>query len=251
MKGESGSNGAPYRPATGFWKRVFPILLGNVPASIGALVVVLLALVAASAPVLAPQDPARQDYEAIQTSPSKGHLLGTDQLGRDTLSRLIHGARTSLMVGVLAQVIALGVGIPVGLAAGFAGSRTDNLLMRGVDIVYALPGLLLIILLRAIFGGSVYMMLLAIGLASWPTIARLVRGQTLSLREREYVMAARASGAPGFQIVLRHLLPNLLGPVVVAATFLAPRAIFAEAALSYIGIGISPPTPSRLLKKGV
>ena len=175
---------------------------------------------------------------------SREHLLGTDRLGRDTLSRLIHGARTSLAVGVLAQLIVLAIGIPVGVIAGMASSRVDNLLMRGVDIVYAFPDLLLIILLRAAFGGSFFMMFLAIGLASWPGIARLVRGQALSIREREFILAARATGAGGRHIILRHLLPNALGPVIVAATFLIPRAIFAEATLSYIGIGVDPPTPT-------
>ena len=132
----------------------------------------------------------------------------------------------------------------MGAIAGFAGGRVDNVLMRGVDMVYAFPDLLLIILLRAIFGGSVFMMLLAIGLVSWPTIARLVRGQVSSLKEREYVLAARATGAGGGHIILRHLLPNSLGPVLAAMVFLVPRAIFAEAALSYIGIGVNPPLPS-------
>jgi len=201
-------------------------------------------LVALAAPMLPIKDPARQDLNAILASPGPEHPLGTDRLGRDTLSRLIHGARTSLAVGVLAQLIVLAVGIPVGVISGFAGARVDNLLMRGVDIVYAFPDLLLIILLRAIFGGSPYMMFIAIGLASWPTIARLVRGQVLSLKEGEYVLAARATGAGGRHIILRHLLPNALGPVIVAVTFLVPKAILAEAALSFIGIGVSPPTSS-------
>ena len=210
----------------------------------GVVVVLLISIAAIAAPLLPLEDPAKQDLDAVQASPGRDHLLGTDRLGRDTLSRLIHGARTSLAAGVLAQLIVLGIGIPVGLIAGFAGARVDNLLMRGVDIVFAFPDLLLIILLRAVFGGSVFTLFLAIGLASWPTIARLVRGQALSLREREFVLAAKASGAGGGHIIVRHLLPNLLGPVIVAVTFLVPKAIFAEAALSYIGIGVSPPTPS-------
>ena len=206
--------------------------------------ILLMSLIALAAPILPLDDPTDQDFSAILSSPTSDHLLGADQLGRDTLSRLIHGARTSLMVGILAQVIVLGVGIPVGLLAGIASSRVDNLIMRSVDIVYAFPDLLLIILLRAIFGGSPFTMLLAIGLVSWPTVARLVRGQALSLRERDYVLAARATGASSPHIMWHHLLPNAIGPVVVAATFLVPRAIFAEAALSYIGFGINPPTPS-------
>ena len=156
----------------------------------------------------------------------------------------MHGTRTSMAVGIVAQLVVLAVGVPVGVIAGVAGARLDNLVMRGVDIVYSFPDLLMIILLRAVFGGSLYMMFLAIGLASWPTIARLVRGQILSLKERDFIMAARAAGVSGPRLAIRHLLPNALGPVVVASTFLVPRAIFAEAALSYIGIGVSPPTPT-------
>ena len=210
----------------------------------GAIMVILLGLIAAAAPLVAPDDPSRQDLDSILVSPGSGHLLGTDRLGRDTLSRLIHGARTSLAVGVLAQLVVLAVGIPVGVGAGIAGRRVDNLVMRGVDVAFAFPDLLLMIMLLAVLGGGMYPMLLAIGLSSWPTVARLVRGQTLSLKERDFVLAARATGSNNYQIVLRHLLTNFIGPVIVAVTFLVPRAIFAEAALSYIGIGISPPTPS-------
>ena len=213
-------------------------------AVLGAAVVLVFGFIAIFAPLLAPESPTRQNFDAILASPGLEHPMGTDRLGRDTLSRLMHGARTSMAVGIVAQLIVLSVGIPVGLIAGAAGSRLDNLVMRGVDIVYAFPDLLMIILLRAVFGGSLYMMFLAVGLASWPTIARLVRGQVLSLKERDFVMAARAAGVSGPRLAIRHLLPNALGPVVVASTFLVPRAIFAEAALSYIGIGVSPPTPT-------
>lgn len=248
MNGAPGTGGPPARelsrPGTGLWSAALRRFLGNKLAVCGAVVVLLMGLAAAAAPILPLEDPARQDLDAILVSPGLEHPLGADRLGRDTLSRLIHGARTSLAVGLLAQVIVVVIGIPVGVIAGIASTRIDNILMRGVDIVYAFPDLLLIIILRSIFGGSVYMMFLAIGLASWSTIARLVRGQTISIKEREYVLAAKATGASGRHIVLRHILPNSLGPVVVAATFLVPRAIFAEAALSYIGIGVDPPTPS-------
>lgn len=233
-----------YRPARKPRGARLRSLLANRPAVFGGIVVLLLGLTAIGAPLLAPDDPIRQDYEAILASPGLDHPLGTDRLGRDTLSRLIYGARTSLSVGVLAQVIVLAIGVPVGVIAGYAGARVDNLLMRGVDIAYAFPDLLLIILLRAILGGSIYMMVLAVGLASWPSVARLIRGQFLSLKEREFVLASRAVGAGGRYIVLRHLLPNTLGPMIVLVVFLVPKAIFAEAALSYIGIGVTPPTPS-------
>jgi oligopeptide transport system permease protein len=204
----------------------------------------LFAALALIAPLVSGYDFAKQDYDAILTGPSKAHPLGTDVLGRDTWSRLVTGARTSLSVGVFTQLVVLAVGIPVGLIAAYAGGRVDSVLMRLVDVVFAFPDLLLIILLRAIFGGSIYMLFLAIGLVNWVVIARLVRGSTLSLKEREFVLAAQAMGAPQRGILVRHLLPNVLGPVVVLVTFGVPRAIFAEAALSYIGIGVTPPTPS-------
>ncbi|MBF8267143.1 MAG: PepT transporter family, permease [Dehalococcoidia bacterium] len=206
--------------------------------------VLVMSLTAVAAPILAPEDPTRQNYDAVLAPLSLDHPLGTDRLGRDTLSRLMHGARTSLAVGVLTQLIVVAIGIPVGVIAGFTTPHGGNLIMRAVDVVYALPDLLFIILLRAIFGGNLFMMIMAIGLVSWPTVARLVRGQTLSLKEREFILAAREIGASEPRIILHHLLPNSLGPVIVAVTFLVPRAIFAEAALSYIGIGVMSPTPS-------
>ncbi len=218
--------------------------LRNRPALIGGAVILLLAFTAVAAPLIAPEDPAHQDYQATLQGPSTDHLLGADQLGRDLLSRLIYGTRTSLSVGILAQLLALAIAIPVGLTAAVAGPKVDTLVMRGVDILLAFPALLLMVLLRSVFGGGPVMMALAIGMASWPLLARLVRGQALALKERDFVLAATASGATTGYIARRHLLPNALGPVIAAAFFLAPRAIFAEAALSYIGIGISPPTPS-------
>ena len=211
---------------------------------VGGILVLVLIVAGLSAPLVSYYAPEHQDYSSILASPNSDHLLGADRLGRDTLSRLLHGARTSLAVGVLVQVVVLAIGLPVGLLAGFGSPRVDNLLMRGVDMVYAFPDLLLIILLRSIFGGSLFTVFLAIGLASWPTIARLVRSQALSIKKREYILAARTLGCSPIRIVVAHLLPNAIGPVIVALVFLIPRAIFAEAALSYIGIGVSPPTPS-------
>ena len=223
------------------WPRWFT---GSRTAMVGGILVLALVVAGLSAPLVSPHGPAAQDYDAILASPSADHLLGADRLGRDTLSRLLHGARTSLAVGVLVQVIVLAIGLPVGLVAGLGSPRLDNLMMRGVDMVYAFPDLLLIILLRSIFGGNLFTVFLAIGLASWPTIARLIRSQALSIKQREYIVAARSLGCSPLRIVFAHLMPNAMGPVIVAVVFLIPRAIFAEAALSYIGIGINPPTPS-------
>lgn len=226
------------------WGDAFIRLRRNRLAVAGGIVILLMALGAVLVPFVSPYDFARQDLNAILQSPSWAHLLGTDVLGRDVLTRLLYGARTSLAVGLFAQAIVVFIGLTVGAFSGGAGGRVDNLTMRFVDVMYAFPDILLIILLRAVLGGSIYMMFLAIGLVSWVGVARLVRGQILSLKQRDFVTAARAMGARGRHITLRHLLPNSLGPVIVAVTFNVPRAIFAEAALSYIGIGVRPPTPS-------
>ncbi len=232
------------RPPTSLWRDALRRLARNRMAVGGGLIVLALISAAVFAPVFAPYDPIKQDYDAILAAPGQQHIMGTDGLGRDVLSRLIFGARTSMIVGVFTQLVILSIGLTIGATAGLAGGRIDNLLMRFTDIMYAFPDLLLIILLRSIFGGSVAMIFVAIGLAGWVTVARLVRGQILSLKERDYVEAARALGASQARILRYHLLPNALGPIIVALTFGVPAAIFAEAALSYIGVGISPPTPS-------
>lgn len=228
----------------GLWGDALRRLMRNRFALGGLLLVILLGLVALFAPLIAPYDPTYQDYSVVQRGPTLAHPFGTDTLGRDQLSRIIYGARTSLSVGIFTQVIVLGLGLMVGAAAALGGRGLDNLLMRFTDVVYAFPDLLFIILLAAVLGTDIFMIFLAIGLVNWTDTARLVRGQMLSLRERDFVLAARALGASRRRVVFIHMLPNTLGPVVVAATFGIPRAVFAEAALSFIGIGVKPPTPS-------
>ncbi len=232
------------RPHHTLWGDAWVRLRRNKLAMIGGAFILLLTILAVFAPLITPYRFDQQNYNAITQGPSIAHWLGTDELGRDVFSRLIYGARTSLAVGVFTQVIVLAIGLPIGAIAGYRGGRTDNWLMRFVDVMYAFPDILLIILLRSIFGGSIFMIFLAIGLVNWVTIARLVRGQVLSLKERDFVKAAKAMGGDSSYITMRHLLPNSLGPVIVAITFGVPRAIFTEAALSYIGIGVKPPTPS-------
>lgn len=226
------------------WGDALVRLRRNHLAVAGATFVLLIASGVVFAPFITPYGFAQQDLGTILQPPSASHLLGTDELGRDVLTRLLYGARTSLAIGIFTQAIVLVIGLPIGAFSGYAGGRVDNLVMRFVDVMYAFPDLLLIILLRAILGGSIYMIFLAIGLVAWVNISRLVRGQILSLKERDFVIAARAMGGLGGYLTWRHLLPNSLGPVIVAVTFNVPRAIFAEAALSYIGIGVKPPTPS-------
>lgn len=232
------------RPHHSLWGDAFIRLRRNKLALAGGAFILILTLAAVFAPLLTPFRFDQQNYDAIMQGPGAGHLLGTDELGRDVFTRLIYGARTSLAVGVFTQIIVLAIGLPIGAIAGYSGGRVDNLLMRFVDVMYAFPDILLIILLRSIFGGSIFMIFLAIGLVAWVNIARLVRGQVLSLKERDFINAARSMGGGGGYITQHHLLPNSLGPVIVAVTFNIPRAIFTEAALSYIGIGVKPPTPS-------
>jgi oligopeptide transport system permease protein len=232
------------RPHHTLWGDAFVRLRRNRLAVVGAIIIISVALASIIVPLVSPYEFDQQNLDVVLVGPNHAHLLGTDGLGRDVFTRLFYGARTSLAVGVFTQLIVLAIGLPIGALAGYTGGRVDNLLMRFVDVVYAFPDLLLIILIRAILGGSLYMIFLAIGLVAWVNVARLVRGQILSLKQRDFITAARAMGGSGPYITLRHLLPNSLGPVIVLVTFGIPRAIFAEAALSYIGIGVQPPTPS-------
>jgi len=228
-------------PRTDLWRR---LLRNNRLAAAGAFVILLFAVAALIGPFFVPHHYAHQDYDVIYQGPSSAHWLGTDALGRDILSRLLQGARVSLSVGVVTQVIVLAVGLTVGTVAALGGRLLDNLLMRLTDVAYAFPDLLFIILLRAVFGGSLLMVIFAIAFVQWTTVARLVRGQLLSLKEHDFALAARSLGASDVRIALRHLLPNCLGPVIVAVAFGVPQAIFAEASLSFIGIGVTPPLPS-------
>lgn len=212
----------------------------------GLAVVVGLCLLALLTPFLAPLDPAFQgDLLAARLSgPSPGHPLGTDQFARDVLSRMLYGARISLGIGFLAVGIAVAVGTLVGAVAGYLGGAVDAVLMRGVDLVMAFPRLVLLISVIALFQPGVGVIVVVLGLTLWPGTARLVRAEVLSLREREFVEAARALGYSRRRIVLRHLVPNALGPVVVAATLGIGNTIVLEAGLSFLGIGVQPPTPS-------
>lgn len=201
-----------------------------------------------------------QDYSHVQEGPTRTHIFGTDNLGRDNWSRVVKGVGISLQIGLGTQVVVLLIGLLVGALAAFGGRFLDNVLMRFTDITYAFPDLLFIILMRSVLEGRDWFIvgnpkvqiILAIALVNWTTIARLVRGQMLSLAERDYVLAARAMGASQWRVVLRHMLPNALGPVIVAVTFGIPIAIFAEAALGFVGFGLKPPTPSlgRLVADG-
>jgi oligopeptide transport system permease protein len=232
------------RPHHTLWGDAFIRLRKNRLAVAGAIIIILIAVGAIIIAWVSPYTFDKQDMSAILQGPSWHHLLGTDELGRDVFTRLLYGARTSLAVGIFTQMIILAIGLPIGAIAGSLGGKTDNILMRWVDVMYAFPDILLVIILRTILGGSIYMIFLAIGLVGWVGLARLIRGQILSLKQREFVTAAKAMGGGNTYRTMRHLIPNSLGPIIVLVTFSVPRAIFMEAALSYIGIGIQPPTPS-------
>lgn len=215
-------------------------------AVIGLALMVFFVLMAVSAPLISPANPTRQDLAAITKPPgTEGHPLGTDRLGRDMLSRIIYGARLSLLVAVAGVLIGLAIGVPLGLIAGYLGGRMDDLLMRLGDIQLSLPFILLVVAIIAALGPSLINTILTLGVTSWVLYARVVRGEVLSLKEREFVQAAHALGASGLRIMLRHLLPNAAGSLIVVATLELARLIVTEAALSFLGLsGVPPEIPS-------
>jgi len=213
-------------------------------ACVGAAVLAVLVAVALCAPVLAPYDPAYIDLAAARTGPSAAHWLGTDAVGRDVLSRLIYASRVSMSVGIVSVAFYLTIGLALGLLAGYAGGRVDGALMRAGDMVMAFPTLILVMVIVALTGPSIWNIMAVIGLLGWPEVARLVRGIVLTLRSQEFVLAARAAGVRDAAIVVRHILPNTTGAAMVAATFGVANAILVEAALSFLGMGVQPPTAS-------
>ena len=210
----------------------------------GLAILLALVLSALLAPVLAPHDPLRQDLDKDLLAYSAEHPLGTDTLGRDVLSRTLHGGRISLITGIVTVLISLAIGVAAGSLSGYFGGWVDLLLMRLVDILMAFPGILLAIAITAVLGPGLHHVILALCLIGWTAYARLVRGEILSLREREFVQAARGLGCPPERIILRHLIPNLLPPLLIQATFGLAGAIVAEGSLSFLGLGVEPPAPS-------
>jgi len=213
-------------------------------ATAGLFVVTVLLLVALLAPWLSPFDPNAQDLDSGLSGPSSFHWLGQDKLGRDLFSRLIHGARISVAVGLGTVSISLIIGLLVGSLSGFLGGKVDHLFMRLADVLLAFPGILLAIGITAVLGPSLRNVLIALSLLGWVGYARLIRGQVLKVKELEFVQSARAAGSPPFRLFLAHILPNALSPIIVEATFGIARAIVAEAGLSFLGLGVAPPAPS-------
>jgi ABC-type dipeptide/oligopeptide/nickel transport system permease subunit len=235
--------GAQIRSSS-LWRDAFRRLIRNRLAMAGGIVVVLLCLIAIFAEFLMPLPYTKTNFGRLNEAPTRDYPFGTDQLGRDMLSRMIYGARVSMLVGLGSQVIIVLLGVPIGAVSGYLGGRADVAITRFIDVMYAFPRLLFVILVMSMLGAGLFNIFLAIGLTGWVGIARQTRAQVLALKEKEFVDAARSLGAGFGRLLTRHILPNALSPIVVAVTFGIPEAIFTEAALSFIGVGINPPIPS-------
>jgi ABC-type dipeptide/oligopeptide/nickel transport system permease subunit len=243
--GESVLAGMGARRHRTLWHDAFNRMIQNRLALAGGIVVVLIALMAIFASALAPYPYDQPDFAAINVGlGAPGHPFGTDELGRDFLSRMIYGAQVSMLVGLGSQVIVLIIGVPIGAIAGYWAGTTDAVLMRFVDVMYAFPQLLFVILIMAWRGPGLANIFVAIGLTGWVTLTRLTRAEFLSMRERDFILAARAIGSGPWRLITRHMLPNALTPIIVTITFGVPQAIFTEASLSFIGVGVTPPRPS-------
>jgi peptide/nickel transport system permease protein len=226
------------------WRRAVRHLVKRRSALLGLSVVVFFIALAVLAPLVSPYDPMATNWSLVRKAPSLLHPFGTDEIGRDVLARIIWGTRASLAAGLVSVSLALAAGVPIGLVSGYAGGFVDGLLMRMIDAMLAIPFLILAIALAAFLGPSLANAMIAIGVSQTPIFARLTRGQVLSVKHEEYIEAARAIGNPHYRIVLRHILPNIVPPLLVQATLAAAAAIIAEAALSFLGLGEQPPDPS-------
>ena len=254
------------RPETNLWKDAFRRLCKNKMSVLGGIIIIILAILSIFAPYIAPYHYADGSFMNNYEKPGEKYLLGADFMGRDVLSRIIYGTRISLSVGMIGALTSFFIGVLYGLISGYYGGKVDNVMMRIVDIMYGFPTLLLIILMMVLFKstfavttpgtfvgtlsdidkafGGLFFIFIGIGITAWIGMARIARGMALSLREKEYVEAARATGNSNFKIMIKHILPNLIGPCIVAVTLRIPRYITFEAFLSFIGLGVNPPTPS-------
>jgi peptide/nickel transport system permease protein len=223
------------------FRRFTRVLFSRVPVIFGVVVILLVIVAAVFAPLLTPYDPYEQDWNQTLQNPSSHHLLGTDSLGRDVLSRLIYGSRNSLMIGVVALAIAAIFGMSLGLIAGYFGGWINTIIMRVIDSLMSFPMILLALVIAALLGGGMRNVMVAIGISMLPGYARLMCGQVLTVKENDYVLAEHAAGATDLRIMLRHILPNCFPPLIVLVTMQIGAAILAEAGLSFLGIGIEPP----------
>lgn len=232
------------KPSLSFWKDVFIRFRKNKLAMFGLVLLALLIFMAIFGPYMTPYDYASNDLSNKNQPPSSEHWFGTDDLGRDMFARTWEGARISIFIGVAAALIDLAIGVIWGGIAGYKGGRTDELMMRFADVLYGVPYLLLVILLMVVLGQGLTTMIIAMSITGWINMSRIVRGQVLSLKNQEYVLAAKTLGANTTRIMSRHLIPNSMGPILVTMTLTVPSAIFTEAFLSFLGLGLTPPLAS-------
>jgi len=228
----------------GAWRDATRRLAKNRAAAASAVFLILLAAAAVLAPVILPYDPFVADFTRMREAPSANHPFGTDEIGRDVLTRVLHGARISLFVGLTVQLLATGIGAAMGLLAGYYGGLVDLVIMRAVDVMYAIPPFLFAVFMVSLLRPTMWSVILILTLSSWPFAARLMRAQVLSIKEQDAVMAARALGARDLRILLAHVAPNSLTPIIVQFTLGVATVIMAEAGLSFLGIGIRPPNPT-------
>jgi len=226
------------------WRDALQRLISNKLSLFGSIYILIIIFLALITPFIAPYDYAYQNLELGPSPPSPEHWLGTDTLGRDLLTRMMYGSRVSLMVGFLATIVALTIGVTWGTVAGFAGGKTDTIMMRIVDVLYGIPFIIFVILLMVIFGRNLILLFMAIGAVEWLTMARIVRSQVMSLSKQEFILAAEAMGVSKASIIYKHLIPNTIGPVIVYATLTVPQIMLLEAFLSFLGLGVQAPLSS-------
>lgn len=232
------------RPSVTYWQDAWRRLKENKLAMIGLFLVMFIALVAIFGPMLSKYDYFSQNFEVANQNPSSVHWFGTDGFGRDIFIRILYGARISLTVGFAASILNITIGVLYGGIAGYFGGKVDNIMMRIVDVLYSIPMMIYVILLMLVLGAGLKSIIIALAISYWTSMARIVRSQILSLKEQEFVLAAKTIGASSFRILLRHLIPNSMGPIIVTLTLSIPSAIFTEAFLSFIGLGVSAPMAS-------
>ena len=230
----------------GFWRDTAQRLRGNRIVLASVIILLVIAIAAVLGPWLSPHRYDELDWGSLASRPTfeTAHWLGTDRLGRDLLVRTLYGTRTSLLIALLSSAVSLLIGVTWGAIAGYAGGRIDGAMMRFVDILYSLPYIFFVIILTVVFGRNVFLLFIAIGAVGWLTMARIVRGQTLSLKRREFIEAAEALGVPSRRIITRHIVPNVAGAVIVYATLLIPQMILFESFLSFLGLGVQEPLAS-------
>jgi oligopeptide transport system permease protein len=241
---EVGATGALAAPGRSLWAEAWRRLRRNRAAVVALVILGAIATAALLGPALSPWPIDEVDWDAMASAPGLGHPFGTDANGRDMLARVLFGGRISLLVGLAATLVSVVIGIAWGATAGYLGGRSDAVMMRIVDILYALPFMFFVILLMVYFGRHIVLIFVAIGVVEWLDMARIVRGQALSLKQKEFVEAAKAVGTPEFTIVRRHIVPNTLGPVTVFATLTVPKVILFESFLSFLGLGVQEPMTS-------